>query len=154
MPAHSPTQPPAYNLPDGEAIGAAVDAVLIEEQGDRQRLGRVMLVVLAAAVRDILTNCEPGAGFDAAHAELVQGADGELSLTGRYWTGGWEELTFATTPGVEDAEVGLHDVTEWTQYLDESTAPTWRPVCTALPSRGGRPAYRVDLGLAATLPLD
>ncbi|MFF2612348.1 hypothetical protein [Kitasatospora sp. NPDC058046] len=157
MPAHSPTSPAqwtAYNLPSGRAISAAADEAIKASRAAADRLGRVMVVVTAAAVRDVLTGCDHAAGFDAAHAELAANPDGALRATGRYWTAAGEERTFADAVGAEEAGVGLFDMSEWTAYLDDSTADAWRPLVADLPDRDGRPAYRLDLARAATLPLD
>ncbi|MDX3069770.1 hypothetical protein PV518_47935, partial [Streptomyces sp. ND04-05B] len=73
---------------------------------------------------------------------------------GRYWTAAGEERTFTEAVGETDAGSGLHDMGEWTAYLDDSTRDVWRPLCDDLPDRNGRPAYRLDLIRAAALTLD
>ncbi|MER6409228.1 hypothetical protein ABT269_38480 [Streptomyces viridosporus] len=142
---------PAYEIPAG--LGAAADAALDAAQAVYHRLGRAMAVATAAAVRDILTGHEPDAPFDAAGVELVEGEDGALFPTGRYWTLSGEERTFAETVGEGEAGSGIHGMSEWTVYLDDHTQDVWRPLCSRLPGRNGRPVWRLDLLRAAALPL-
>lgn len=115
---------PPVRLPPA-ALGAATDA--------HDQLGRAMVVVTAAAVRDILTGHEPDAPFDAAGVELVEAERGPLYPTGRYWTLTGEERTFTEAVGESEAGNGIHDMSEWTAYLDDSRAtsgtrcaPSWQ----------------------------
>ncbi|MFF0092716.1 hypothetical protein ACFYSF_22525 [Streptomyces canus] len=146
---NQPASRPAYEIPAD--LGAEVDAALTATDAARDQLGRAMLVATAAAVRDILTGCEPGAPFDAVTLELlgVQGETGALFPSGRYWTQAGEERTFTEAVGLADAGNGIHDMSDWTMRLDESTRSVWRPLCTELHNRGGRPAWRLDLVKAA-----
>ncbi|MFF9690434.1 hypothetical protein [Streptomyces sp. NPDC014623] len=113
-----------------------------------------MTVVTAAGVRDGLTGCDPDAPFDATHLELTEGFDGDLWATGRYWTADGAERTFAEH-AADGAGAGIvHDLNEWTSYLSTDNVHVWHPLCTELPDRDGRPAYRLDLTRAAALPLD
>jgi hypothetical protein len=153
MPAQRPTSP-AYPLPDSRALTAAADEALDIAQKAADRLGRVMAVVTAAAVRDILTGHDHDAPFDAGHAELVEGADGSLFATGRYWTLAGEERTFTDDLGEFDAGMAVFGMNEWSPYLDDSNRDVWQPLCTELPDNDGRPAYRLDLTAAAALSLD
>ncbi|MGW7646936.1 hypothetical protein [Streptomyces bobili] len=115
-------------------------------QAASESLGRVMAVVTAAAVRDILT------GHDAnARLELLEGSHGALSATGRYWTVAGDERTFTHDLGDNDAGNALHDMNEWVAYLDDSNHHVWRPLCDELPDRDRRPAYALDLVKAAQL---
>ncbi|WTW95421.1 hypothetical protein OG216_19460 [Streptomycetaceae bacterium NBC_01309] len=147
-------QAPAYPLPPTREISAAAHESLDAVRAAADRLGRVMAVVTAAAVRDILTRYTEGAGFDATHIELLEAADGSLFTKGRYWTADGTERTFAATPGVDDPEIAVHDINEWTYHLDERTSPVWLTLVTDLPDRNGFTAYRFDLAKAAALPLD
>lgn len=150
-----PNQPPscpAYEIP--ARLDAVAHAVLDEARAAQNRLGRVMAVVAVAAVRDILTGHEPNAPFDAARVELVEGKDSSLYPTGRYWTLSGDERTLTETVGETEAGNGVHGMSEWTVYLDDSTRDAWRPLCTELPDRHGRPAWALDLIRAAALPLD
>ncbi|MFD6343639.1 hypothetical protein ACFWF9_02790 [Streptomyces roseolus] len=131
-----------------EAVSAAYDAA--------QRLARSALVIIAAAVQQILTNHseDPRAPFDACHLELLEADDMSLWSTGRYWTADGKELTFGTTPGVEGAEMALFGLNEWVPCLDDSNRDTWNPLVT-MPPRTGRRRYRLDLVRAAqALSLD
>jgi hypothetical protein len=153
MTTQRPTSP-AYSLPDSTAIGAAIDQATDAAQKAAQRLGRVMAVVTAAAVRDILTRRDHDAPFDAAHAELVEGADGSLFATGRYWTLSGRERTFTDDLGEFHAGTAVHGMNEWAPYLDDSNRDVWYPLVEDLPDRDGRPAYRINLAAAAALSLD
>jgi hypothetical protein len=113
-----------------------------------------MVVAAAAAVRDILTGHDHGAPFDAAGVELVEGESGSLFPTGRYWTMAGDERTFTEAVGLAEAGNGIHGMSEWTAYLDDNTWDVWRPLCSELPDRDRRPAYRLDLLRAAAITLD
>ncbi|WP_439082097.1 hypothetical protein [Streptomyces sp. WL006] len=145
---------PAYALPDSDAIGAAVDDALSALHQAQDRIGRVMAVVTAAAVRDILTGDTPGAPFDATHVELMATEDGSLHATGRYWAADGTEALFTETLGATEGGNAVFDMNEWTPYLDRENEGIWRPLVTVLPERHGRPVYRLDLAKAAALPLD
>ncbi|MFJ7586983.1 hypothetical protein ACIQZO_06230 [Streptomyces sp. NPDC097617] len=147
-------QKPAYPLPDGRAISMAAHEALAAHFQAGARLGRVMAVVTAAAVRDILTDHDHEAPFDAAHTELVEAADGALYGTGRYWTADGTETSFTEAVGEHEAAMGVYGMNEWTPYLDHGNRDVWKPLVTELPARNGQPAYRLDLAKAAALPLD
>ncbi|MEV6738678.1 hypothetical protein AB0N14_17785 [Streptomyces sp. NPDC051104] len=147
-----PASRPAYEIPTH--LGAAAHAALDADRAARDQLGRAMLVATAAAVRDILTGYEPDAPFDASAVELVEGEDGSLFPNGRYWTLAGEERTFTETVGAAEAGNGIHGMSEWTAYLNDSTRDVWYDLCTEQPDRDGRPAYRLDLLPAAALQLD
>ncbi|WP_228980166.1 hypothetical protein [Streptomyces sp. DH12] len=142
-----------YQLPDSNTLGAAVKEALDGATAARERLGRVMAVATAAAVRDILTSHRPGAPFDASAVELVEGDDGSLFPTGQYWTTAGSLRTFADMVGWVEAVSALHGMSEWTMHLDGGTRDVWHPLCTELPDRGRRPAYALDLVRAASLTL-
>lgn len=147
-------QAPAYPLPDGRAISKAADEALTAHAAAVTRLGRVMAVVTAAAVRDILTGCDHDAPFDAAYAELIEAADGSLLGTGRYWTADGMQTSFTEAIGEFDAGMGVHGMNEWTPYLDDTNREVWGPLVEEMPDRDGRAVYRIDLARAAALPLD
>ncbi|KQW13539.1 hypothetical protein [Streptomyces sp. Root369] len=142
---------PAYTIPAD--LGTVAHTALDGATDAHDQLGRAMVVVIAAAVRDILTGNEPDAPFDAAGLELVEAERGPLYPTGRYWTLAGEERTFTEAVGESEAGNGLHDMSEWTAYLDDHTRYVWYPLCTELPDRDGCPAYRLDLLKAAAVPL-
>ncbi|WP_331733956.1 hypothetical protein OHU34_46200 (plasmid) [Streptomyces sp. NBC_00080] len=142
---------PPYLLPDPATISTAAHAAVSASQTASESLGRVMAVVTAAAVRDILTGHDANTRFDAARLELLEGSHGALSATGRYWTVAGEERTFARDVGDTDAGNALHDMNEWVAYLGDSNYHVWRPLCDELPDRDRRPAYALDLVKAAQL---
>ncbi|MEU1180615.1 hypothetical protein ABZ464_23735 [Streptomyces sp. NPDC005820] len=150
MTGQSPSRP-AYEIPAN--LGAVAHAALDAAHTTRDQLGRAMVVVTAAAVRDILTGHEPDAPFDATGVELVEGENGSLFPTGRYWTADGGERTFVEAVGLTEAGNGIHGMSEWTAYLDDSTRDAWHPLCDDLPDRKGRSSYRLDLIRAAALPL-
>ena len=147
-------QTPAYPLPDGQAISKAAEAALNAYFAAVARLGRVMAVVTAAAVRDILTNCDHDAPFDAAYAELVEAEGSSLHATGRYWTADGTETSFTEAIGEVDAGSSVFDMNEWTPYLNDGNREVWGPLVEEMADRDGRPVYRIDLAKAAALPLD
>lgn len=116
MTTHAP-QNPAYSLPDGQKISIAAHEALQDLFKAHGRVGRVMALVTAAAVRDILTDCDHDAPFDAVHAELIEAADGSLHGTGRYWTADGTETSFTEAIGETDAGMGVFGMNEWTPYL-------------------------------------
>lgn len=147
-----PASRPAYELPSSRALAEAADNALNGNRTAHEHLGRVMAVVIAAGVRDILTGYQY-APFDAARLELIEGPD-SLFPTGRYWTAAGLERTFTEDVGKTEAGNALHDLSGWTAYLDDNTRDVWRPLCEELPDREGRPVYALDLVKAASLTLD
>ncbi|MGJ3558917.1 hypothetical protein ACR6C2_08025 [Streptomyces sp. INA 01156] len=145
---------PAYRLPASETLGEAVDQALNGARDAHEQLGRVMVVVTAAGVRDILTGHQPDAPFDASAVELVEGADSSLFPTGRYWTMAGEERDFVQAVGMTEAANAVHEMSGWTAYLDDDTRDVWHPLCGELDDRDGRPAFALDLLRAAALTLD
>ncbi|MEU7323388.1 hypothetical protein ABZ682_22975 [Streptomyces griseoviridis] len=143
---------PAYEIP--AHFGAAAHAALDADRAARDQLARAMLVTTAAAVRDILTGHEPDAPFDASAVELIEGEGSALFPTGRYWTPAGVERTFTDTVGLAEAGNGIHGMSEWTAYLDDSNRNVWGPLCAELPNRDRRPAWALDLLRAAALKLD
>lgn len=144
----------AYQLPGSAALSVASGQALDASEKARDRLGRVMAVAIAAGFRDALADFDHDAPFDAAHAELSEGAGGDLSVTGRYWTLAGKERTLADDLGQFDADHAVFGINEWANYLDGSTWDVWHPLVTDLPDVDGRPAYRLDLIQAAALPID
>ncbi|WP_433916974.1 hypothetical protein [Streptomyces sp. NBC_01744] len=153
MPDNAP-QALAYQLPDGRTLSTAAHEAMNAYHAATERLGRVMAVVTAAAVRDILTgNDTAGVPFDATHAELMEAADGLLHATGRYWTADGTETSFTATLGTY-AGGEVFDMNEWVPYLNYDNERAWKPLVTKLPERDGQAVYRIDLAKAAGLPLD
>ncbi|MEU6680861.1 hypothetical protein [Streptomyces sp. NPDC046925] len=140
------TPRPAYQLPDTDTLAAAVDEALADHDRAAERLGRLMAVVTARAMRDALTDGDPGAPFDATHAELTETETSALFATGRYWSAdGAEHMLEANA---------VFDMNEWITYLAEASHTVWSYLVTDLPDRDNRPVYRFDLVKAAALPLD
>ncbi|WP_371799020.1 hypothetical protein OG963_14385 [Streptomyces sp. NBC_01707] len=153
MTTHDP-QTRAYELSDSGALSAAAQAALDAYHAAAERLGRVMAVVTAVAVRDILTgNDSADVPFDATHAELVEAADGSLCATGRYWTADGTETSFTATLGTYAGDE-IFDMNEWVPYLNYVNERVWKPLVTKLPERDGQAVYRIDLAKAVGLPLD
>ncbi|MFJ3274046.1 hypothetical protein [Streptomyces sp. NPDC086776] len=152
MPDNTP-QTTAYQLPDSRTLSTAADEAMKAYHAAAERLGRVMAVVTAAAVRDILTGNEHGAPFDATHAELMEAADGSLHATGRYWTADGTETSFTATLGTYTGDE-VFDMNEWVPYLNYDNERVWKPLATKLPERDEQAVYRIDLAKAAGLPLN
>ncbi|MFJ5037967.1 hypothetical protein [Streptomyces parvulus] len=146
---NQPASRPAYEIP--ASLGEAADAALNADRTASEQLGRAMLVATAAAVRDILTGDQPGAPFDAVAVELIEGMDADLFPTGRYWTAAGQERTFTEAVGLNEAGNGIHGMSEWTTYLNDTTRDVWYDLCTELDDHGSRPAYRLDLIAAARM---
>ncbi|MEV7413573.1 hypothetical protein AB0O04_37875, partial [Streptomyces althioticus] len=66
------SQQPSRQLPDSRRLGQAVDDVLKAVERSHDRLGRVMAVTTAVAVRDLLTGHQPDAPYDARRLEHTQ----------------------------------------------------------------------------------
>ncbi|MFB0617252.1 hypothetical protein [Streptomyces sp. AGS-58] len=152
MSSQTPSRP-AYRLPDTSVLSVVVREALDDATASRERLGRVMAVVTAAAVRDILTGHRPDAPFDASAIELVEGEDSALFPSGRYWTIAGRERTFTDAVGRIRAANTQRRMTEWTAYLNDTTRDVWHPLCRELDDRDGRPAFALDLHRTAALTL-
>ncbi|MET9935450.1 MULTISPECIES: hypothetical protein [unclassified Streptomyces] len=139
-----------YSLPDFHA--EATDAVAAL-QAAQERVARVMAVVTAAAVVDILTNWDREAPFDAAHLELIESADGSLHASGTYWTTTGDEKTFAGELDDHTAYWARHEMNEWVEYLDGENRHVWEPLVQEAGTLGGRKVFRFDLAKAAALPI-
>ncbi|MFF5968234.1 hypothetical protein ACFY64_31825 [Streptomyces collinus] len=149
---NQPTSRPAYEIP--ATVSAHAHAALEARFAAREQLGRAMVVTTAAAVRDILTGHDEAAPFDAQAVELIEGKDGSLFPTGRYWTAAGGERTFAEAVGLTEAGNGIHGMSEWTAYLNDDNRDVWRPLCGKLDDHDGQPAYALDLIRAAALDLN
>ncbi|WP_433856683.1 hypothetical protein [Streptomyces kronopolitis] len=153
MTTHGP-KTRAYPLPDGSAISTAAHKTLGELHAVQQKVGHVMAVVTAAAVRDILTGCDHDAPFDAAWVEVAETPDGTLFASGAYWTTAGERRTFIDDLGEADGGTGVFEMNEWTPYLDDTNREVWEPISERLADRDGCRVFRIDLAKAAALPLD
>ncbi|MFZ3595068.1 hypothetical protein [Streptomyces sp. BH104] len=153
MTAYAP-KTPAYRPPAADAIADAVDKVIAELRHVQHRIGRVMAVVTAAAVRDVLTGRDHDAPFDAAWVELVEHEDRKLFASGAYWTAAGKRRTFLDDFGRADGANAALDLNDWTGDLDDTNREVWEPISERLDDRRGRRVFRMDLAKAAALPLD
>ncbi|MEW1700378.1 hypothetical protein [Streptomyces sp. NPDC091278] len=144
-----------YSIPDGPLEGDAVHAAVTAAIKADTRLARLLLVYIAAGVRDILTGGDPEAPFDASYVELRPASDGSLILTGRYWTAAGDTRTFDSTEGVEKSPWGAaYEMNEWVPYLDNGNDRVWRPLVITQELFGTVVGYRLDLVRAAAHPVD
>ncbi|MFI5545867.1 hypothetical protein ACIA6E_19085 [Streptomyces sp. NPDC051815] len=133
----------SYQLPDDRHLAQALDrAEAPDAQADD--VARIMCLLLAATVRDILTGHEYPAAFDAVGLELVCTADGTVRTTGAYWVGDGTRREFEE-PGSE------YHLDAWACELDNANRDTWAALCELLSDDGGAARYRLDLIRAAAL---
>ncbi|MFC8220445.1 hypothetical protein ACFUTY_19995 [Streptomyces sp. NPDC057362] len=138
-----------YTVNDAK-LNDALDDAHERIQRAEDRLARVACAHVAAAVRDVLTDHEPTAPFDATHLRLTGrlGTD-VLSTDGTYWTATGEERRI---PAGElfDGLLG------WVNQLNYGNRHIWRPLCetegTVVGAIGAPVGYRLDLAQAAQLP--
>lgn len=139
----------SYLPPTTAALRHAVTTADTLRESAPAANARMVCTVIAAAVRDILTNDTPGARFDAAALELVlDEGTGGVHATGTYWTVNGEQRRITEQDDVD----GL---AEWTRELNSLNRSGWQPLCESEPRRGtaGRP-FRLNLMRAAQLPTD
>ncbi|MFH8642723.1 hypothetical protein [Streptomyces goshikiensis] len=150
-PAKLPTVAPAapegqsYRVPDNEALRDALalaDSCLV----GREAAARTMCVLLAATIRDLFTDYEPEAPFDAVALELLLHISGRVSPSGWYWTA---DGTRRELPGAEDT----YHLSEWSGELGKANRAGWLPLCTLIGGTMQFTRYRLDLARAAALPL-
>ncbi|MEY2233135.1 hypothetical protein [Streptomyces sp. BF23-19] len=133
----------SYQLPDDRHLAQALDrAEAPDAQADD--IARIMCLLLAATVRDILTDHEYPAAFDAVGLELHATADGTVRTTGAYWVGDGTRREFEE-PGAE------YHLDAWACELDNANRDTWAPLCELLSDDSGTARYRLDLIRAAAL---
>ena len=134
-------------IPHAALYAAQLLADATQREADT-RTGRVMCHIIAAGVRDILTDNDPDpeAPFDAVLAELISYPSGFVQLSGAYWTAAGER-------GELDPHA-LFELNEWAGYLDEANKHVWQPLCELISDQDGRAVYRLDLVRAAHGPLD
>jgi hypothetical protein len=107
-------------------------------------LARAACLIIAAAVRDLLTDHDHEAPFDAVELELTL-HPGCVTTDGTYWTAAGEQRQI-------DDQHGLYETGEWTSYLTENNRVGWEPLCRRTGSDGQATVYRLDLIRAAELP--
>ncbi|MET9318791.1 hypothetical protein ABZX75_01115 [Streptomyces sp. NPDC003038] len=139
---HNPGQ--SYQLPDGLHLAQALDRA--EAPGAQAAdIARSMCLLLAATVRDILTDHDHDAAFDATGLELLFTLDNStVKASGFYWTGDDTRLEFT---GPEDT----YHLDGWTSELDETNRETWSSLCEVLSDDGHTVRYRLDLTRAVSL---
>lgn len=136
----------AYALPPQRDIDRSRDAAAQLLNAATLYHARVMCLLAAAAVRDILTDGQSTTAFDAAALDL------HLLPRGRVHAPG----TYRTTNGQQRQITDPHDMyelDEWTGALNADNAAGWRPLCTrAGRLHDGTIHYRLDLTKACALP--
>ncbi|WP_406738591.1 hypothetical protein OG365_24550 [Streptomyces sp. NBC_00853] len=134
----------SYQLPDGLHLAQALDRAEAPD-APAADIARSMCLLLAATVRDILTDHDHDAAFDATDLELLFTlANGTVNASGSYWTGDGTCREFA---GTEDT----YDLNGWAHSLDETNRETWASLCEVLGENGHTVRYRLDLTRAAAL---
>lgn len=132
----------SYKIPEANVLSAAVKDAVSREDED-PFTARVMCLVLAAAVRDILTQNDPSAPFDAVGLGLSENKYGTVTMAGgTYWT--------STGEARIDDEFDQEALQEWADYLTEANRAGWQPLCTVVERADERTIYRLDLVAAAT----
>lgn len=138
----------SFSPPDSKVLAQALDSALDAASGPDpcgHRIARVVCTVLAAAVRDALTDFDPDGAFDAVALELMLNRYGDATTSGRFWRADGTESAI-TDP------VWLFDVGEWTPYLTGASSSTWRELCSPLASpEASVSRCRLDLLRAARL---
>ncbi|GHH54954.1 hypothetical protein [Streptomyces candidus] len=133
---------------DDSTLTLALDDAHERLQRAEDRLARIACAHIAAAVRDILTDHDPDAPFDAAHLRLIRqrGTAHVLSTDGTYWTTSGEQRRIEPSDLTDDGLLG------WTNQLHEGNRPVWLPLCKHEGPIGEAVGYRLDLTQAAHLP--
>ncbi|MGW6462038.1 hypothetical protein ACWF94_39950 [Streptomyces sp. NPDC055078] len=133
-----------YHLPGPRELVNAIDTAQARLAAADAHRARVACTVIAAAVRDILTDFDHDAEFDATGLALLVGEHrGAVIPRGTYWTAS-DEVRHIEDPHAQDG------LSEWVSHLNGDNRAGWEPLCTVL-SRG---YYRLDLARAAQLPHD
>ncbi|MCM2388815.1 hypothetical protein [Streptomyces albipurpureus] len=131
-----------YDLPEPGELTIAIDHAQAQLATADAHRARIACTVIAAAVRDILTDFDHDAEFDAAGLALRVGEYGCAAVPlGTYWTATDE------VHHIEDPDA-LDGLSEWVSHLNWDNRAGWQPLCIAI-SRG---YYRLDLARAAQLP--
>ncbi|MYS32938.1 hypothetical protein K388_06947 [Streptomyces sp. KhCrAH-43] len=125
----------------------ALDDAHTRIQRAEDRLARVACTHIAATVRDILTDHEPSAPFDATHLRLTGRLGREpLTTDGTYWTAAGEQRGI---PAGEPFDV----LSGWVSQLNWGSRHIWRPLCETPDAPGANGvSYRLDLAQAAQIP--
>ncbi|MBD2829863.1 hypothetical protein ID875_20995 [Streptomyces globisporus] len=112
------------------------------------RMARVTCALIAASVRDVLTDNDPDptAPFDAAHLRLHLYPSGRVGTDGTYWTIGGKRRRLDM--------LDLFDLIHWTQLLNTANRQGWEPLCAEEEDHAHHDltSFRLDLARAAALP--
>lgn len=135
--AQSYTLPDAQHLYDAERRAEELWSLSESGTGDDEA-ARIMCLMLAAALRDILTDHDHVAAFDATGLEL-DFRHGAGTATGVYWTASGHTRRIA-----DPVDVGDLDYRSWQLRFDNRGG--WEPLCTPT---GRHNVYRLDLPRAA-----
>ncbi|WP_327258213.1 hypothetical protein [Streptomyces sp. NBC_01244] len=128
----------SYTLPAALALAEAGDRAE-QYESDQAAAARAACLLLAATVRDLLTDCDHDAPFDATALELrLNPGPGTVSATGFYWTTEGERQEFQ---GAEDR----YHLQGWAHYLTTDNQDTWEQLCTVTDGGTHATRYRLDL---------
>ncbi|GGX36397.1 hypothetical protein [Streptomyces chryseus] len=135
----------AYTLPDPATLVEEIELAELFLQAAANNRARVRCVVIAAGVRDLLTDHQHDRGFDAVALELIHAPRSPVIAPGTYWTAAGERREIAD-------DSGLWELHEHISELDAANAEGWQPLCTRIGISEDGTHYRLDLIKAAKLP--
>jgi hypothetical protein len=142
------TRPAPYTF-DPRNLTLAVDEARDRVHRAEERMARVACALIAASVRDILTDYDPdpAAPFDAQTFRLTVNPHQRVVTDGTYWTASGEERRITDT-------FDLFGLAEWTTELDYYNRAVWEPLCRVEEKEGESTHYRLNLAQAAVLPAE
>ncbi|MEV4042848.1 hypothetical protein [Streptomyces sp. NPDC049744] len=142
------TRPAPYTF-DPSNLTQAVDEARDRVHRAEARMARVACALIAASVRDILTDYDPDptAPFDAVTFRLTVNQHQRVITDGTYWTASGEERRITD-------HLDLFGLAEWTTELDYYNRAVWEPLCQYEGKEPGARHYRLDLAQAAVLPAE
>ncbi|MFJ4343032.1 hypothetical protein [Streptomyces sp. NPDC088915] len=134
---------------DSSALIQAVDEARDRVRRAEARMTRVACALIAASVRDILTDYDPdpAAPFDAVAFRLTVNPYRRVVTDGTYWTASGEERRITD-------HLDLFGLGEWVSELDGHNRDVWEPLCQDDGREDGLKRYRLDLAQAAALPAE
>ncbi|MFE4263427.1 hypothetical protein [Streptomyces sp. NPDC056883] len=128
----------SYTLPAALALAEAGDRAE-QYETDQAGAARAACLLLAATVRDLLTDCDHDAPFDATGLELrLNPGPGTVSATGYYWTADGERREFQ---GADD----VYHLQGWAHFLTTDNQDTWEQLCAVQDGGTHTTWYRLDL---------
>jgi hypothetical protein len=142
------TRPAPYTF-DPRNLTLAVDEARDRVHRAEERMARVACALIAASVRDLLTDYDPdpAAPFDAQTFRLTVNPHQRVVTDGTYWTASGEERRITDT-------FDLFGLAEWTTELDYYNRAVWEPLCRVEEKEGESTHYRLNLAQAAVLPAE